>query len=88
MSAPVIQLNYRERATLLAVVQGTAEITCSSEPDLFIDGLTCCDQFTAHRLAQLGLMAPSRDGKPGERVPAALTPTGQAALGLPGTAIR
>lgn len=82
MSGPVIHLNNRERATLLAVVASSAELTCSSEPDLFLDGVACCDQFTAHRLAQQGLVAPSRAGKPGERVPAALTPAGAAALGL------
>ncbi|MGH3520071.1 MAG: hypothetical protein ACRDQ7_22335 [Haloechinothrix sp.] len=80
-----MELNNRERAALQAVALGAAEITCSCEPDLFIDGLACCDQFTAHRLAHLAFIAPSRTGKPGERVPAVLTETGRAALGLAGS---
>lgn len=78
----VEDLNYRERATLRAVAQGGAEISCSCEPDLFLDGLACCDQATAHRLARLGLVAPARVGKPGQRVPAVLTEAGHAALQL------
>jgi hypothetical protein len=76
-------LNHRERATLKAVAVGHAEISCSCEPDLFVDGLACCDQHTAHRLAHLGLIMPVRPGSYGERVPAALTEAGQAALGIP-----
>ncbi|NIJ13699.1 uncharacterized protein YjhX (UPF0386 family) [Saccharomonospora amisosensis] len=73
-------LNHRERATLHAVAQGGAEITCSCEPDLFLDGLACCDQATAHRLAREGLIAPANAGRPGERVPAVLTDAGKRAL--------
>lgn len=83
MSGEIIQLNHRERATLRAVALGRAEITCSCEPDLFIDGLACCDQFTAHRLARLALIVPLRAGRPGERVPALLTEHARAVLGLP-----
>ncbi|SFO97004.1 hypothetical protein SAMN05421810_101554 [Amycolatopsis arida] len=75
------ELNHRERATLQAVALGRAEITGSCEPDLFIDGLACCDQTTAHRLARQGLVAPARTGRPGELVPAVLTNAGRAALG-------
>lgn len=78
----LIELNHRERATLRAVAQGHAEISHSCEPDLFVDGLACCDQHTAHRLAHLGLVAPSRGGQWGERVPALLTEAGAAALGI------
>ncbi|SFW71438.1 hypothetical protein [Amycolatopsis australiensis] len=74
------ELNHRERATLRAVAGGHAEISCSCEPDLFIDGLSCCDQSTVHRLARLGLIAPARPGKCGERVPALLTEAGVRAL--------
>jgi hypothetical protein len=77
----IIELNHRERATLRAVAGGHAEISCSCEPDLFIDGLSCCDQSTVHRLARLGLIAPVRTGKCGERVPALLTEAGTHALG-------
>ncbi|GAB3494734.1 hypothetical protein [Amycolatopsis cihanbeyliensis] len=78
------ELNHRERATLRAVAGGRAEISRSCEPDLFIDGLACCDQATAHKLARLGLLAPAREGSHGELVPAVLTPTGRAALGAAG----
>jgi hypothetical protein len=76
------ELNHRERATLRAVARGNAEITCSCEPDLFLDGLACCDQSTAHRLANAGLVVAAHHGKPGERVPAVITDRGRAALGL------
>jgi hypothetical protein len=49
-------------------------------PDLFIDGVPCCDQYLAHTLAHEGLIAPARRGAVGTLVPAALTATGQAAL--------
>jgi hypothetical protein len=77
-----IELNHRERATLRAVADGHAEISCSCEPDLFVDGLACCDQQTAHRLARLGLVAAARGGRWGERVPALLTRAGALALGI------
>nr|WP_158632699.1 hypothetical protein [Amycolatopsis sp. WAC 01375] len=41
---------------LRAVAQGRAEITVSLEPDLYVDGLPCSDQNTAHRLANAGLI--------------------------------
>jgi len=75
------ELNHRERATLRAVARGGAEITLSVEPDLFIDGLACCDQSTVHRLTHRGLIRPSRPGSAGERVPAEITDVGRAALG-------
>ncbi|GAA5118386.1 hypothetical protein [Haloechinothrix salitolerans] len=84
MSGSQEELNYRERATLRAVALGRAEITCSSEPDLFVDGLACCDQSTVHRLARLGWIEPSVSGRPGERVPAQITALGRAALGTEG----
>lgn len=81
MHSQNVELNHRERAALRAIAQGTAEITCSCEPDLFIDGLACCDQFTARRLAHLDYVAPSRPGLPSERVRAIITDSGRAALG-------
>lgn len=82
MSGTQEGLNYRERATLRAVARGVAEMTCSSEPDLFIDGLACCDQGTVHQLAKRGYIAPIRPGRSGERVRAVITEAGQAALNL------
>lgn len=73
-------LNHRTLAMLRAVLDGRAELSCSKEPDLFIDGVPCCDQFTAHTLAHDGLIAPAHTGSFGERVPAMVTPAGLAAI--------
>ncbi|WP_410649145.1 hypothetical protein [Amycolatopsis sp. cmx-4-54] len=70
-------LSYRARAMLRAVAQGRAEITVSLEPDLYVDGLPCSDQSTAHRLAHAGLIRLPAGGVPGSRVPARLSETGQ-----------
>ncbi|HEV2783020.1 MAG TPA: hypothetical protein VGX25_26845 [Actinophytocola sp.] len=73
-------LNHRALAMLRAVDAGRAELSCSQEPDLFIDGVPCCDQFTAHILAHDGLIEPAYSGVLGQRVPATLTPAGLAAI--------
>jgi hypothetical protein len=72
--------NHRAIAFLRAIGAGRGTLRCSCEPDLYIDGLSCGDQFTAHELAHWGLMSPSRPGLLGELVPAALTDAGRAAL--------
>jgi hypothetical protein len=74
-----LALSYRARAMLRAVNAGRAELSCSQEPDLFVDGVPCCDQFTAHTLAHDGLIAPAISGAIGQRVPAmetSLIPSG------------
>ncbi|HVW40204.1 MAG TPA: hypothetical protein VHC18_02525 [Amycolatopsis sp.] len=68
---------------LRAVGNGHAEITCSCEPDLFIDGLACCDQMTAHFLVHADLICPAHPGTIGQRVPVRLTAAGRAAVGAP-----
>lgn len=73
----------RGLAMLRAVSDGRAELVCSCEPDLLIDGLGCCDQFTAHRLAGAGLIRPVVRGAVGERVRAELTVAGRALLARP-----
>ncbi|HWD06989.1 MAG TPA: hypothetical protein VG674_31565 [Amycolatopsis sp.] len=73
-------------AMLRAVAAGRARVTCSVEPDLFVDGLPCCDQFTAHTLAHDGLVRPARLGLAGQQVPAELTPAGLALLAAPAAA--
>ncbi|MET8851973.1 hypothetical protein [Amycolatopsis sp. NPDC004625] len=73
-------VNHRMRAMLRAVGAGRAQVSCSSEPDLFIDGLSCGDQFAAHALAHQGLVRAARPGSPGELVPAVLTAAGQAII--------
>lgn len=77
---PPRTIDRRSLAFLKAVADGRGEITISSEPDLFIDHLSCGDQFTAHRLAHEGLIAPSHPGFLGEHVPALLTSAGITAL--------
>lgn len=74
------ELNHRALAMLRAVVAGRAQLSCSREPDLFIDGMPCCDQYTAHTLAHAGLIEPAYRGAIGQRVPAVLTPAGSAAI--------
>lgn len=80
-TAPVSEdLNHRAISMLRAVVAGRAQISCSSEPDLFIDEVPCCDQYTAHTLAHAGLIEPTFRGGVGQLVPARLTAAGKAAL--------
>ncbi|MEV0082845.1 hypothetical protein [Saccharopolyspora sp. NPDC050642] len=81
MSDARFELNHRERAALQAVAAGRVKITCSCEPDLFIDGVAFCDQQTAHRLVHQGLMRPAAPGVPGELVAAELTGPGMERLG-------
>ena len=50
-------LSGRDRAILRAVERGTAELVVGVEPDLYVDGRWCADQFAAHRLARAGLLA-------------------------------
>ncbi|MGH3516071.1 MAG: hypothetical protein ACRDQ7_01355 [Haloechinothrix sp.] len=73
-------INHRALAMLRAVGGGRAQLTCSSEPDLFIDGLSCGDQFTAHLLAHQGFIRPRHPGATGQRVQATLSPEGRAAI--------
>lgn len=73
-------VSHRVYAILRAVASGRAEATLSSEPDLFIDGLACCDQYTAHCIAHSGLIRAGRPGTVGQRVPVTLTADGWAIL--------
>lgn len=76
-------LNRREYAVLEAVATGQADIVCTCEPGLIIDGRYCCHQDTAHELARSGLIRASTPSTaPGQIVPAELTPAGAAALQL------
>ncbi|HVV11829.1 hypothetical protein [Amycolatopsis sp.] len=50
-------------------------MSSSCEPDLFVDGVACCDQMTAHALAHGGYLRPAEDGATAE-----LTASGRAAL--------
>ena len=76
-------LSGRDRAILRAVAAGGAELQLGTEPDLFFDGRSCCDQSAAHHLVGMGLIAATTLGVVGRRVDAALTPAGRQALGVP-----
>ncbi|MGX7826661.1 hypothetical protein ACTG9Q_16370 [Actinokineospora sp. 24-640] len=73
------ELSHRARAMLRAIAAGRAQLRCGREPDLYIDGVPCCDQFSAHELIHDGLVATGA-GRFGQFVPAALTAAGSAAL--------
>ncbi|MFC7614044.1 hypothetical protein ACFQV2_11290 [Actinokineospora soli] len=75
------ELTARARAMLRAIAAGRGTLRCGREPDLYIDGMPCCDQFSAHELIHDGLVVTGA-GAFGQFVPAALTPAGSAALGL------
>lgn len=78
MSGTGDELSHRAVAMLRAVAQGRAVMSASCEPDLFIDGVPCCDQMAAHALAHGGYIRPDGDGD--RLVPAVLTDAGRAAL--------
>jgi hypothetical protein len=73
-------LSGRDRAILRAVAAGGAELRLGAEPDLFLDGRCCCDQSAARYLVHAGYIAAATLGLVGQRVAAALTPTGHDAL--------
>ncbi|MBP2329562.1 hypothetical protein JOF56_009947 [Kibdelosporangium banguiense] len=73
-------LSRRELAMLRAIAAGRATITCSCAPDLFIDGLPCCDQSASRHLAHAGLVRATIAAKVGQLVPAELTGVGHALL--------
>lgn len=79
MSNPV-ELTGRHRALLRAVAAGRCELTASREPDLFVDGLCCCDQMSARQLVHSHLVEAATDGSAGPRVTALLTSDGEALL--------
>lgn len=73
-------LSGRDRAFLRAVAAGGAQLQLGTEPDLFFDGRSCADQYAAHNLVRAGFIAAAKLGLVGQRVAAALTPTGHEAL--------
>lgn len=73
-------LNRRALAMLRAVGAGRAELTCSCEPDLRIDGLPCCDQATTRELAHAGLIRAATPVALGQWSRAELTTGGRVAL--------
>lgn len=73
-------ISRRALAMLRAVSDGRGELLCGCEPDLLVDGMACCDQYTAHQLAGAGLIRPVVRGAIGQRVRAELTVAGRAVL--------
>ncbi|MPY77987.1 MAG: hypothetical protein GEV04_05710 [Actinophytocola sp.] len=82
MPRPTVTLapSPRARAMLAAVADGRAEVSDSCEPDMFIDGLVCCDQMLAHTLTHAGLVRPVGPATPSGRHAVTLTAAGVAAL--------
>lgn len=76
------ELSSRARAMLRAIAAGRGTLRCGREPDLYIDGMPCCDQFSAHELIHDGLVVTAK-GPFGQFVPAKLTAAGSAALRTP-----
>ena len=72
--------SHRDIALLRAVAAGRVQMTRSSEPDLFVDGIACCDQVAATRLARIGLVEPGALAAVGGRAPARLTALGARVL--------
>ena len=66
-------LSHRELALLSATAMGRVELSCSSEPDAFVDDLAFSDQQTARRAVHTGLIEPGQSGPAGQRVPARIT---------------
>lgn len=73
-------LHPGQLAILRAVASGRAEITCSCEPDLYVDGMPCCNQWVVHALVRSGHVRAARPGRIGQRVAATLTAGGRSAL--------
>ena len=73
-------LTHRDRSILRAVAIGTAELVAGAEPDLYVGGLACSDQFAAHRFVHNGLITAAGPAGIGQRVTARLTTDGAALL--------
>lgn len=76
------ELTYRHYALLRAVAASRCQLTCSCEPDLYVDGRSCADQQAGHLLVHAGLIVQAAAGSVGQRVPARLTEAGQMVLSL------
>ncbi|WP_410574445.1 hypothetical protein [Amycolatopsis sp. cmx-4-61] len=75
----------RTEALLLAVAAGRCGISGGSEPDLFVDNLPFCDQYTAHAVCHAGLVHAVERVSIDRRTRAELTAEGRAVLAsLPG----
>jgi hypothetical protein len=75
-----VELSVRDRAILREVAGGRAELVWGSEPDLYIEGRSCCDQSAVHRLVRAGLIAPAVEVAVGQRIAATITTAGRLEL--------
>jgi|SRR6266540_3757697 hypothetical protein len=79
-----LELTHRAFAVLRAARAGRVHMSLGCEPDVFVDGLACCDQPRARALVHAGLLRATRPGRIGERVPAVLTEAGYSILSAGG----
>jgi hypothetical protein len=76
----VKELSGRAKAMLRAVAAGRGQLSGGHEPDLYVDGLPCCDQMVSHDLVHAGLLRARRAVGLDERADAELTEEGRAAI--------
>jgi hypothetical protein len=74
------ELSGRAKSMLRAVAAGRAELSGGREPDLYVDGLPCCDQMVTHDLVRAGLLRARRAVGLDERTDAELTEEGRSAI--------
>ncbi|WP_433265902.1 hypothetical protein ACQPZF_39320 [Actinosynnema sp. CS-041913] len=74
------ELSGRAKAMLRAVAAGRGQLSGGREPDLYVDGLPCCDRTATHDLVHGGLLRARRAVSLDERTDAELTDLGRAAL--------
>ncbi|MBB5954804.1 hypothetical protein FHS29_001374 [Saccharothrix tamanrassetensis] len=80
MTSIAQELSGRAKAMLRAVAAGRGQLSGGREPDLYVDGLPCCDQMVTHDLVHAGLLRARRVVGLNERVDAELTDEGRAAI--------
>jgi hypothetical protein len=77
------ELSGRAKSMLRAVAAGRGQLSGGREPDLYVDGLPCCDQMVTHDLVHAGLLRARRAVRLDERTDAVLTDEGRAAIAQP-----
>ena len=73
-------MGRRYIAILGAVAAGRCELSGGRAPDVFVDGLCCCDHSAAGLLIGLGLICPAPPALGCHRVRARITELGLATL--------
>lgn len=58
MATATATLDHRRIAVLKAVLAGRCELSGGSEPDIYVDGLCCCDHSVAGDLLRDGMVRP------------------------------